>query len=169
MRPPSRQFHVIAGPALAGLTGPALAGLAGAVWLSGAALAGAQTAAPATGEALSAASAAASLVRVIGALALVVGVFLGGVWLYRNWQRLTTRNVRAPRLNVLEVRPLGHRHALYVVAYEQQRLLLAASPAGVSMLIHLPPAGAGEPEPGSVPHCGVNFADALLHAAGRTR
>ena len=60
-----------------------------------------------------------SLVRVFGALALVLAIFLGGVWLFRNWQRLVIQGGRAPRLNVLEVRSLGGRHVLYVVGYQQ--------------------------------------------------
>ncbi len=80
-----------------------------------------------------------SFIRVMGALALVIGVFLGGVWLFRNWQRLTLQRGREPKLNVVEVRSLGGRHALYVVGYEQERFLLAASPAGVNLLTHLPP------------------------------
>ncbi len=93
----------------------------------------------------------ASLLRVFGALALVIALFLGGVWLFRNWQRLTTRRSDAPRLNVLEARSLGGRHALYVVGYEQERFLLASSPTGVNLLSHLPAADevepAREPEP----------------------
>src|SRR3954466_6384829 len=61
----------------------------------------------------------ASLVRVFAALAFVLAIFLGGVWLFRNWQRLTVQRGRAPKLNVVEVRSLGGRHALYVVAYER--------------------------------------------------
>jgi flagellar biogenesis protein FliO len=83
-----------------------------------------------------------SLFRVVGALALVLGLFLGGVWLYRNWQRLALQRGRAPKLNVVETRSLGGRHALYVVGYEQERFLLAASPNGVSLLTHLPTAEA---------------------------
>jgi flagellar biogenesis protein FliO len=82
----------------------------------------------------------ASLLRVFGALALVIALFLAGVWLLRNWQRLTVRPGGAPRLNILEVRSLGGRHALYVVGYEQERFLLASSPAGVNLLSHLPAA-----------------------------
>ena len=81
----------------------------------------------------------ASLGRVMLALAVVLGVFLGGVWLFRNWQRLVVQRGRAPRLNVLEVRSLGGRHALYVVGYEQERFLIAASPAGVHLVSHLQP------------------------------
>jgi flagellar biogenesis protein FliO len=86
-----------------------------------------------------------SLLRVLGALALVLAIFLGGVWLFRNWQRLVVQRGRAPRLNVIEVRSLGGRHALYVVGYEQERFLIASSPAGVNLLSHLQPAG-GEVE-----------------------
>ena len=81
-----------------------------------------------------------SIVRVMGALALVLGIFFGGVWLYRNWQRLTIQRGRAPKLNVIETRPLGGKHALYVIGYEQERFLLSASPTGVSLLTHLPTA-----------------------------
>ena len=83
-----------------------------------------------------------SVVRVFGALALVLGLFLGGVWLFRNWQRLLLQKGRTPRLNVLEMRSLGQRHALYVIAFEQQRFLVASSPTGVNLLSHLPLADA---------------------------
>jgi flagellar biogenesis protein FliO len=82
-----------------------------------------------------------SLLRVTGALALVIGIFLAGVWLLRNWQRLSIQRGRAPKLNVLEIRSLGGRQSIYVVGYEQERFLLASSPAGVNFLTHLPAAG----------------------------
>jgi flagellar biogenesis protein FliO len=80
----------------------------------------------------------ASLLRVVGALVAVIALFLAGVWLFKNWQRLTSRKASAPKLNVLEVRSLGQRQAIYVVGYEQQRMLLASSSAGVTLLSHLP-------------------------------
>ena len=79
-----------------------------------------------------------SVLRVFGALALVFALFLGAVYIFRNWQRLTINRGRPAKLNVLEVRPLGQRHAIYVIAYQQQRVLVATSPAGVSLLSHLP-------------------------------
>jgi flagellar biogenesis protein FliO len=95
-----------------------------------------------------------SLLRVFGALALVIGIFLGGVWLFRNWQRLIRPPGYTPKLNLIETRPLGGRQTLYVVGYEQERFLLASSPAGVSLLSHLPdavvdeaPAGGKTPPP----------------------
>lgn len=79
-----------------------------------------------------------SVIRVFGALALVLGLFLGGVWLFKNWQRVTVNRGRPAQLQILETRALGGKHALYVVGYQQQRLLLASSPNGVSLVSHLP-------------------------------
>ena len=101
-----------------------------------------------------------SLLRVLGALILVIAVFLGFVWLLRNWQRLMVRQGRAPKLNVLETRSLGGRSSIYVVGYEQDRFLVAASPAGVSLLSHLPqsPEEIGKTETEAR---GIPFAQAL--------
>jgi flagellar biogenesis protein FliO len=103
-----------------------------------------------------------SVIRVAGALALVFALFLGGVWLFRNWQRLALQRGRAPKLNVLEVKSLGPRHALYVVGYEQQRFLLSSAPTGISMLTTLPPAASAETEAQSQPQ--PSFADTLARA-----
>jgi flagellar biogenesis protein FliO len=81
-----------------------------------------------------------SLLRVLGALAFVIGLFLGGVWLVRNWQRVAVRRGRVPKLNVLETRSLGGRHAIYVVGYERERFLISSSPGAVNLLSHLPAA-----------------------------
>ncbi len=93
----------------------------------------------------------ASLLRVTGALALVLGIFLGGVWVFRNWQRVAVRRGLGRKLDIKEVRPLGGRQAIYVVGYEQERFLLASSPAGVSFLAHLPPATGKETAPENEP------------------
>jgi flagellar biogenesis protein FliO len=99
-----------------------------------------------------------SVLRVFGALALVIGIFLGGVWLFRNWQRLATQRGRAPKLNVIETRSLGGRQALYVVGYEQERFLISSSPAGVNLLSHLPGA---EEETAAKTSSAPSFAQAL--------
>jgi len=88
-----------------------------------------------------------SAIRALGALALVLAVFFGGVWLFRNGQRLAWRKTGAPRLAILESRPLGNRFALYVVGYEQQRMLIGSSPAGINLLSQLPPATESQREP----------------------
>jgi flagellar biogenesis protein FliO len=88
-----------------------------------------------------------SAIRALGALALVLAVFFGGVWLFRNGQRLAWRKTGIPRLSILESRPLGNRFALYVVGYEQQRMLIGSSPAGISLLSQLPPATEPQTEP----------------------
>lgn len=82
--------------------------------------------------------AGASLLRMVGALGFVLALFLGAVWLYRNWQRFNLHKGRLPKLNVLEVKSLGGRHAVYVVGYEEQRFLIGSSPGGIQLLAHLP-------------------------------
>ncbi len=81
---------------------------------------------------------AVSFLRVMGALALVIGIFLAGVWMFKNWQRLALQRGRGPKLNILETRSLGGRHAIHVVGYEQERFLISSSPGGVNLLSHLP-------------------------------
>lgn len=106
-----------------------------------------------------------SALRVVGALAMVTALLLGGVWLLRNWQRFGARNAPGSHLNVLEVRHIGQRHALYVVSYGPERLLLSASPAGVSLLCHLPSVtGTVVPMQTTTP---LDFPGALAKALGR--
>jgi flagellar biosynthetic protein FliO len=105
----------------------------------------------------------ASLLRVVGALVVVIAVFLAGVWLFKNWQRLALRKGAAPKLKVLEVRSLGQRQAIYVVGYEQQRLLLASSSTGVTLLSHLPSV---EAEP-SLDAPKMSFAEAFQQVLAR--
>jgi flagellar biogenesis protein FliO len=106
--------------------------------------------------------AAPSIIRVFGALALVLGLFFGGVWLFRNWQRLTIQRGGAPKLNVIETRPLGGKHALYVIGYDRERFLLAASPTGVNLLTHLPTAPETEASTDTTaPTAPPSFAQAL--------
>jgi flagellar biogenesis protein FliO len=101
-----------------------------------------------------------SLIRTLAALVIVLSLFFGGVWLYRHTQRLAWRKTGLPKLAILESRPLGNRYALYVVGYEQQRLLIGSSPAGLSLLSQLPAATAlpqeavaAPPQPASFAQC----------------
>lgn len=110
-------------------------------------------------------SLALPLVRMAGALALVLALVFGAQWFFRNGRRLGLNRAGTPRLNVLEVKSLGHRHALYVIGYEQQRMLLATSPAGVSLVSQLPEANPTPAAESQVPV--VSFADALMQAIGR--
>ena len=103
-----------------------------------------------------------SVIRVFGALVLVVGLFLAGVWLFKNWQRLALQRGRPSQLQILEMKALGNKHALYVVGYQQQRLLLASSPAGIALLSHLPLADTPEVEPTKL--AGENFVQVLQQA-----
>jgi flagellar biogenesis protein FliO len=92
-----------------------------------------------------------------------MGLFFGGIWCARNWHRFIARQVRAPELKVLEVKSLGGRQALWIVGYRQQRLLVASSPSGVTLLTELPLAPAGEESPAPA----VDFAEAFKQVLGR--
>jgi flagellar biogenesis protein FliO len=108
-----------------------------------------------------------SLVRLLGAFILVVSIALGAVWLLRNGARFAPRSRVDRTLKVLEMRMLGGRQSLVVVGYEDQRMLLATSPAGVSFLCRLPAAAgiqsAGEPD------LAPTFMDALSTAVGQSQ
>ena len=103
----------------------------------------------------------ASFIRVLGALALVLGIFLGGVWLFKNWQRLANRSGHAPKLNILESRSLGARQGIFVIGYDKQRFLIASSPTGVNLLSHLPDAENVEAGSGEKTSAPMPFAQAL--------
>jgi len=102
-----------------------------------------------------------SLLRVLGALALVLGLFLGGVWLVRNGRFNGLTRGRAARLNVLESRSLGARQALYVVGYGQERFLIGSTPAGINLLSHLASASESEADLSSQPAANLSFSQAL--------
>jgi flagellar biogenesis protein FliO len=108
--------------------------------------------------------AGASVFRVCGAFFVVVALFLAGVWLFRNWQRLSVQKGGGAKLSLIEVKSLGQRQVIYVVGYQQQRMLLATSPAGVTLLSHLPSAGEAEQ---AAPAAKLNFAEALQHVLSR--
>ncbi|MCF7668808.1 MAG: flagellar biosynthetic protein FliO [Verrucomicrobia bacterium] len=81
-----------------------------------------------------------AILRLIGALILVIGLLFAAVWFVKKWQQTAIFKGRPARLKVLEMRSLGHRHALYVVGYERKRFLVSGSPGGVSLLTGLPDA-----------------------------
>ncbi len=108
-----------------------------------------------------------SAIRALAALAIVLALFFGGIWLFRNGQRLAWRKNGTPRLAVLESRSLGNRYALYVVGYEQQRLLIGSSPAGLSLLSQLPAAAAEANLEPSTPAEPASFAQCLQQVLRR--
>lgn len=112
----------------------------------------------------SAPSIGVALFRMLGSLAVVIAVFLGGVWVFRNLHRFKAPGATPRKLQVLEGKSLGPRQAVYVVAYEQQRLLIGATAQGISLLTHLPD---GTPQPEADRIVPVSFGEALMQALGR--
>lgn len=80
----------------------------------------------------------ATTVRLIGALALIAAIVFGGAWFMRNGQRVVFRRGKPTRLRLVEARSLGQRQALYLVACDDQEMLLAATPTSISLLASIP-------------------------------
>jgi flagellar biogenesis protein FliO len=104
-----------------------------------------------------------SVIRLIGALLFVVGLFLVGAMAFRRWQRQSRSPATGPKLVIVDIQPLGARQSLYVVAYDRQRFLLGVSPSGMSLLSHLPETTAS-PESPAAP---VTFVAALQQVIQR--
>jgi flagellar biogenesis protein FliO len=106
-----------------------------------------------------------SVFRMIGALALVIAIFFAGAWLFKNGVRFRGVGSAERKLQVLEAKSLGPRQAVYVVGYEQQRMLIGSTANGLSLITHLPD---GAPmEPGNERIVPVSFGEALMQALGR--
>jgi flagellar biogenesis protein FliO len=83
-------------------------------------------------------SAAVSVFRMFGALCIVLALFFGGTWLFRNWARFNPVRASQRKLQVFETKTLGTRQGLYVIGYEQQRFLIGTTPQGMVLLSQLP-------------------------------
>ena len=114
----------------------------------------------------------AAVFRMVGSLALVIALFFAAAWVFRNMHRFKAPGASQRKLQVLEGKSIGPRQAVYVIAYEQQRLLIGATAQGLTLLTHLPE---GEPQPqpnvnaaNAAPRIlPVSFGEALLQALGR--
>ena len=77
------------------------------------------------------------MIRIVGALMIVMAILLGGAWWFRKSRLFGLVPAQSSHLNVIETRSLGSRHALHVVEYGSKRFLIAASPAGTNFLTDL--------------------------------
>lgn len=99
----------------------------------------------------------ASVLRVVGALLLVLALFFAGVWFFKNSGKFIGGPAQAGKLRLFEAKALGHRVALHVVGYDRQRFLVASAPTGVTLISALPDADPNEAAPSAPP----SFAEAL--------
>ena len=79
-----------------------------------------------------------SWVQLLGMLLLVLGLFAAFAWAVKRWRLLPQLRGAQHRLQILEVKSLGQRNSLMVVGYSEQRFLLGASSAGLTLLSKLP-------------------------------
>lgn len=104
-----------------------------------------------------------SILRLLGALVFVLGLFMLGVTGVKRWQRNQGVQTGGPKLVILNVQTLGAKQAVYVIGYERQRFLVGTSPAGIHLISHLPDS---DQEATDVP-TPVHFAAALQQVLGR--
>ncbi len=105
-----------------------------------------------------------AIFRMVGSLAIVIALFFVGAWLFRNMHRFKNKGMNERKLQVLEGKSIGPRQAIYVVAYEEQRLLIGSTAQGITLLTHLPE---GAPQPAGERIVPVSFGEALMQALGR--
>ena len=99
----------------------------------------------------------AVVIRILGALLVVVAILLGGAWWFRKSRLFGLVPASQSNLKIIETKALASRHALHVVEYGEKRFLIADSPAGTNFLTNLDGLAdelldgeeASEPEPGS--------------------
>ena len=72
--------------------------------------------------------------RMVLAMALVVGLIFLLRWILSRASRVTTDVADAPTVEVVARRALSAKHAVYVVRFGGQMLLLGAGPTGVTKL-----------------------------------
>jgi flagellar biosynthetic protein FliO len=79
-----------------------------------------------------------SVLRMVGALVFVITLFIAGAWFFKRSRFFSLYQGGPAQLKILESRSLGYRNNLMVVAYSQQRFLVAVSATGVNLLTALP-------------------------------
>ena len=81
-------------------------------------------------------------VRLLGALLLVVGLFLAGAYIFKRTRFFNAVSAHEANLKIVESKSLGARHSLHVVKYGEQRFLISDTPNGTEFLTGLdtPPA-----------------------------
>ncbi|MBI4911549.1 MAG: FliO/MopB family protein [Acidobacteria bacterium] len=78
-----------------------------------------------------------SALRAFGSLVLVLGVAGAGLWALRRWGLKRIPGSGGGRLKVEESLALGDRRFVSILRAEEERFLIALSPAGITLLARL--------------------------------
>lgn len=76
--------------------------------------------------------------RVTGALAVVVAVGIAGIYFFKRFLGFGIVRGGAQELQILEMKSLGGRQAMYVVGYRSKRFVLGVSPDRIQLVCRLP-------------------------------
>jgi flagellar biosynthetic protein FliO len=79
--------------------------------------------------------------RQLAAIGAVLGALLGALWWLRRRGWAGRHPVRTRKLECLDRLPLGPQHSLHLIRAGGRVMLISSSPAGCSLIGHLPAAG----------------------------
>jgi len=79
-----------------------------------------------------------AVLRLFGAFVFVIGLFLIGAYLFKNWRGVIAKDFRKNNLKIVEVKHIGSRQALFVVGYKEKRMLVGVSQSNINLISHLP-------------------------------
>ena len=83
--------------------------------------------------------------RALGSMVLVLGLAGGGLWAFRKWGAGKFPGSGGNRLRVEETLALGDRRFVSILKVDDERFLIALSPASVSLMTRLDNVEAGGP------------------------
>ena len=83
--------------------------------------------------------------RALGSIVLVLGLAGGGLWAFRKWGAGKFPGSGGNRLRVEETLALGDRRFVSILKVDDERFLIALSPAAVTLMTRLDNVEAGGP------------------------
>ena len=83
--------------------------------------------------------------RALGSMLLVLGLAGGGLWAFRKWGAGKFPGSGGNRLRIEETLALGDRRFVSILKVDDERFLIALSPASVSLMTRLDNVEAGGP------------------------
>ena len=105
-----------------------------------------------------------SALRVFGALLFVLSLFIGSVWVFKRFQNIMIIQGKVRQMHILEVKHLGPKHAIFIVACGKERYLVGTSPQNIAQLAQLP---SGETISQETMAPTLSFADTLRNILSR--
>lgn len=79
-----------------------------------------------------------SLLRVLGATILVVGLLFLFAWIIKRWNKFSFITGKVQKLRLIESCCVGKNCFVSVVTYQNHKMILGITPSSISLLLQLP-------------------------------